>query len=338
MRRPVGISIHALREEGDFGHCRQRAGRDRISIHALREEGDPLPPLAKTAPRRFLSTPSARRATGYHLDVAVDTHISIHALREEGNDDCGGDPFTVCDFYPRPPRGGRHKNADPRHPLYDFYPRPPRGGRPVTDQVSHGGRIFLSTPSARRATINIPAGSYAAGISIHALREEGDDVPEPLPLQSPISIHALREEGDSTLTRMRRTKPYFYPRPPRGGRRGVRRRKLHGLQISIHALREEGDFVAAMKLCEEVKFLSTSSARRATVSVVSSISAGTISIHALREEGDPAGWWSRPESSPISIHALREEGDTQTPARRDIAGRFLSTPSARRATGRLASG
>ena len=41
----------------------------------------------------------------------------------------------------------------PPHPGGDnFYPRPPRGGRPVTDQVSHGGRIFLSTPSARRAT------------------------------------------------------------------------------------------------------------------------------------------------------------------------------------------
>ena len=34
---------------------------------------------------------------------------------------------------------------------------------------------------------------------------------------------------------------YFYPRPPRGGRHGVRRldSKAHG--ISIHALREEGD-------------------------------------------------------------------------------------------------
>ena len=34
-----------------------------ISIHALREEGDPLPWASSTGPRRFLSTPSARRAT-----------------------------------------------------------------------------------------------------------------------------------------------------------------------------------------------------------------------------------------------------------------------------------
>ena len=62
-----------------------RSGTGSISIHALREEGDPFQrtyPLEKVL---FLSTPSVRRATGYHLDVAVDTHISIHALREEGD-------------------------------------------------------------------------------------------------------------------------------------------------------------------------------------------------------------------------------------------------------------
>ena len=33
---------------------------------------------------------------------------------------------------------------------------------------------FLSTPSARRATIEDAAGDVPRGISIHALREEGD--------------------------------------------------------------------------------------------------------------------------------------------------------------------
>ena len=33
-------------------------------------------------------------------------------------------------------------------------------------------------------------------ISIHALREEGDVLPDALRLLRPISIHALREEGD----------------------------------------------------------------------------------------------------------------------------------------------
>ena len=34
--------------------------------------------------------------------------------------------------------------------------------------------LFLSTPSARRATIEDAAGDVPGGISIHALREEGD--------------------------------------------------------------------------------------------------------------------------------------------------------------------
>ena len=33
-----------------------------------------------------------------------------------------------------------------------------------------------------------------------------------------ISIHALREEGDATLLRRSTRLSYFYPRPPRGGR------------------------------------------------------------------------------------------------------------------------
>ena len=34
------ISIHALREEGDFTPGKIKAGEGMISIHALREEGD----------------------------------------------------------------------------------------------------------------------------------------------------------------------------------------------------------------------------------------------------------------------------------------------------------
>ena len=36
--------------------------------------------------------------------------------------------------------------------LCNFYPRPPRGGRHVASRVSQNAHIFLSTPSARRAT------------------------------------------------------------------------------------------------------------------------------------------------------------------------------------------
>jgi len=56
---------------------------------------------------------------------------------------------------------------------------------------------FLSTPSARRATI------------------------------------MTREHVDDCF--------HFYPRPPRGGRRGLSTVGLILTRISIHALREEGD-------------------------------------------------------------------------------------------------
>ena len=58
------------------------------------------------------------------------------------------------------------------------------------------------------------------------------------------------------------------------------------LSISIHALREEGDFDSVYVLLSRCIFLSTPSARRATVIVVHSVVLSVISIHALREEGD----------------------------------------------------
>ena len=78
-----------------------------------------------------------------------------------------------------------------------------------------------------------------------------------------ISIHALREEGDWTSSPLSCCGLYFYPRPPRGGRRGLEGPPTAQQEISIHALREEGDL-----------------AGRFTSSTV------LISIHALREEGD----------------------------------------------------
>ena len=58
-----GISIHALREEGDAGRFLRSTPAFGISIHALREEGDALCQLIYFIIEKFLSTPSARRAT-----------------------------------------------------------------------------------------------------------------------------------------------------------------------------------------------------------------------------------------------------------------------------------
>ena len=81
------------------------------------------------------------------------------------------------------------------------------------------GQQFLSTPSARRATSRARIASRCTSISIHALREEGDlSYGICLLFGAANSIHALREEGDIQT--------------------GA---PTHGLAISIHALREEGD-------------------------------------------------------------------------------------------------
>ncbi len=60
----------------------------------------------------------------------VQIVISIHALREEGDRSGACLPLS-------------------RH---DFYPRPPRGGRRFVMSEGNCRVIFLSTPSARRAT------------------------------------------------------------------------------------------------------------------------------------------------------------------------------------------
>ena len=79
---------------------------------------------------------------------------------------------------------------------------------------------FLSTPSARRATIQTRPREIHRHISIHALREEGDEYDPDnvlhfvLFLSTPSARRATGCLGKST-----RRKGNFYPRPPRGGRR-----------------------------------------------------------------------------------------------------------------------
>ena len=79
-----------------------------ISIHALREEGDVFVVALYVNP----------------------FDISIHALREEGDAEGQLLEKQITNFYPRPPRGGRHIGFDDATMV----------------------NKFLSTPSARRAT------------------------------------------------------------------------------------------------------------------------------------------------------------------------------------------
>ena len=103
----------------------------------------------------------------------------------------------------------------------NFYPRPPRGGRP--EEVEKFGD--------------------KSEISIHALREEGDDGKLCLTLPRGISIHALREEGDVCGGKLGLLNREFLSTPSaRRATRGSRHVRCKE-QISIHALREEGDAV-----------------------------------------------------------------------------------------------
>ena len=148
----------------------------------------------------FLSTPSARRATDFYYPVFANLGISIHALREEGDCRLECSCHRHCkDFYPRPPRGGRHMGKTHATRQSDFYPRPPRGGRHWEGFNNKYQNQFLSTPSARRATPAMDEVRPQGDISIHALREEGDELTLPVAVDVEISIHALREEGDRLL-------------------------------------------------------------------------------------------------------------------------------------------
>ena len=148
---------------------------------------------------------------------------------------------------------------------------------------------FLSTPSARRATAPQATAAHHGKISIHALREEGDwyVIVQPV-LSTPISIHALREEGDAAAQ--------------------AEQDKLKA-EISIHALREEGDVFAILYYNGYKLFLSTPSARRATVCFFECMACCMYFYPRPPQGGRLKELLMRKYKEIISIHALRKEGD-----------------------------
>ena len=117
---------------------------------------------------------------------------------------------------------------------------------------------------------------------------------------------------------------YFYPRPPRGGRRCRCSLVVVGELISIHALREEGDSLTSVLWgCSKISIHALR--EEGDCKLWAFLRYWYISIHALREEGDLR---QRPEHLPlrISIHALREEGDGSTAATGTMRRYFYPRP------------
>ena len=261
--------------------------KQRISIHALREEGDPLISRAGFMAWVFQSTPSARRATLYDLlKAAFDKFQSTPSARRATSV-----LLPVC------------------WACSYFNPRPPRGGRPNTSPRFSPPILFQSTPSARRATRLPEAGCDHRCISIHALREEGDQAAETV-LTGATDFNPRPPRGGRPRRSRRRTlRFYFNPRPPRGERH-LHPHSVAGIRlISIHALREESDFTPF--LFQNVPCDFNPRPPR-----------GERQLHHRKHIA----------VHQISIHALREESDNCTTANTSPFIRFQSTPSARRAT------
>ena len=214
-----------------------------ISIHALREEGDGKESSSPQPSTDFYPRPPRGGRRQAVLRRMRPPDISIHALREEGDARKSWRRTTRSYFYPRPPRGGQPSAYGylgcrlqiSIHALREEGDSPWRGSS-CTEWISiHALReegdadgcsaecavlVFLSTPSARRAT---------EALANYRQMNEEDFYPRPprggrqlttaswqkarLFLSTPSARRATTLELSFYLTFQN-----FYPRPPRGGR------------------------------------------------------------------------------------------------------------------------
>ena len=214
-----------------------------------------------------------------------------------------------------------------------FYPRPPRGERPLFLLCPVSGVIFLSTPSARRATCCSDClCPVVLQISIHALREESDDGlgaadrSRPLFLSTPSARRAT-----VWPSKISSAKGYFYPRPPRGERPLFLLCPVSGVIFlsTPSARRATFKYVAPVA---GALFLSTPSARRATAAASMTTKPSSYFYPRPPRGERLLAYSTKYGAELISIHALREESDRTARLTLLLQQSFLSTPSARRAT------
>ncbi len=267
--------------------------------------------------------------------MPLSGRISVHALRKEGDLEHLEDSLSDLEFLSTPSAG--------RATLW-------------TMQKFSWPGTFLSTPSARRATRSFPPWPASRQISIHALRKEGDSH------KSCWRHHLLRFL--STPSARRATEMFaltvvfspFLSTP--SARRATFNRPchIHLFLISIHALRKEGDGDGRERMISDIEFLSTPSARRAT-GVVFTEPNHNGDFYPRPPQGGRRGappfalsknyFYPRPpqggRQGSLIVKGRHADFYPRPPqGGRPLVGRkgalqktFLSTPSARRATGAL---
>ena len=267
-RRRDAISIHALLAESDIRYpVNFHPETGFLSTLSLRRATTTLTLTAFTVPHFYPRSPCGERLTQKRHIQKRPKFLSTLSLRRatsrlyltslKGNN-----------FYPRSPCGERLRVLDGSkssieisiHALLAesdmaiirklklsayFYPRSPCGERQWRHPLLQRTKIFLSTLSLRRATINVVRYIQMFNISIHALLAESDNIRQIQKIENEISIHALLAESDPMSSALACVIIVFL------STLSLRRATLFScfiivyVKISIHALLAESDSKSA---------------------------------------------------------------------------------------------
>ena len=223
----VGISIHVPRV-GDDAFDKSRNAAFVISIHVPRVGDDLLNVRRSAFVVVFLSTSPAWGTTIPAPFTSHSHNISIHVPRV-GDDiqapkACKGHKVFLSTS---PAWGTTHRDRKviQVHPFFsfkvvNFYPRPPRGGRHSCRCALSFQFPFLSTSPAWGTTVEFSNFIQLFFISIHVPRV-GDDVPYFILAFLTVVFLSTSPAWGTTVVLLTIFVYliYFYPRPPRGGRR-----------------------------------------------------------------------------------------------------------------------
>ena len=270
----------------------------------------------------FLSTSPAWGTTSLSQTPLPLSAISIHVPRV--GDDTAAALFTLTflNFYPRPPRGGRlyiADNADPA--LAKFLSTSPAWGTTsACKSCLSWPETFLSTSPAWGTTHDcwckwLNEETFLSTSPAWGTTNTGGEAKHTLTF---LSTSPAWGTTRNILLSSRRT-GNFYPRPPRGGRRGRARAVQLPAGISIHVPRVGDDMAESPVSVSENQFLSTSPAWGTTQTPYLGSTKRLISIHVPRVGDDAQGTGDPTARKAISIHVPRV-GDDRPRGQSDSSG------------------